>query len=59
MIKTFEKYLGKTLEYKIAPRREGDMARLVAKVEKSKNILGWSTQKNLDDICSSCIHFVN
>lgn len=41
VIKTFEKYLGKKLDYQIAPRRPGDMARLVAKADKALKYLNW------------------
>ena len=42
----------------MAGRRPGDMGRLVAKVEKAKETLGWETKKNLDDICKSCVNFL-
>lgn len=58
VIASFEKFLGYKLEYKLAPRREGDMARLVAVPKKANEKMNWSTKKDLDDICRSCLHFI-
>lgn len=57
VIKCFENALQHKLPFEIAPRREGDMAKLVAKVEKAEKQLGWKTKKTLQDMCDSCVHF--
>ena len=49
-----EKLVGKTIPYKIAPRRSGDPARLVASGEKAKNLLGWQPrQTDIGEIIAS------
>lgn len=47
VIQCFEKGLGQKLNYGLAGRREGDMAKLVARVEKANSELGWKTEKGL------------
>jgi UDP-glucose 4-epimerase len=41
VIKTAEKVVGKRIQYRIASRREGDPATLVASAEKANRVLGW------------------
>ena len=57
VIKCFNNALGHELPFEIAPRREGDMAKLVANVDKAEKKLGWKTRKTLQDMCSSCVNF--
>ena len=59
VIKCFENALGRQLPVKVAPRREGDMAKLVAKVDKAEKELGWKTRMTLQEMCDSCVHFTN
>jgi UDP-glucose 4-epimerase len=49
VIKTFEKVTGEKVSYKIGPRREGDIIQTYAAVDKAKKVLGWQTEKILDD----------
>lgn len=58
VINSFEKFLGYKLNYKVGPRRQGDMARLLAIPKKANEKLNWSTKKDLDDICKSCLNFI-
>jgi UDP-glucose 4-epimerase len=51
MIKCFESVNNIKLNYKLGPRRVGDVAKLVADSSKAKNLLGWSTKKTLKDMC--------
>ena len=51
MVKAFGKASNKNIPYKIAPRRAGDIAKCYADPTYAKEILGWSTTKNLDDMC--------
>ena len=54
VIESARKVTGHSIPSKIAPRRAGDPAKLVASSEKAKNILGWKPiYTNLDDIISS------
>ncbi len=48
-INSFEKMTGLKLNYKIGPRRPGDVEKVYANVDKSNKLLKWSTQLSLDD----------
>ncbi|MBQ7579792.1 MAG: UDP-glucose 4-epimerase GalE [Clostridia bacterium] len=52
LVKAFEKASGVKINYKIAPRRDGDIAVCYADASKAKNELGWTAKKNLDDMCA-------
>lgn len=49
VIKSFEKVSGQKLNYKIAPRREGDVIQAYADTTKSNTDLCWKAQLTLDD----------
>lgn len=49
VIQSFEKVSGKELNYKYAPRREGDVIQAYADTTKANNDLGWKAERNLDD----------
>ena len=51
LVNTFEKVNNIKVNYKIAPRRDGDLAEYYADVEKVYKELGWKTEKTLEDIC--------
>lgn len=53
IITTTERVTGRTVPYDIAPRRAGDPARYFANANKAKRVLGWSSQRSLDDIIAS------
>ena len=53
MIHAFEKACGKTLPYKIAPRRSGDIASCYAAPDKAKNELGWEAKFGIEEMCAS------
>ncbi|WP_047548067.1 UDP-glucose 4-epimerase GalE [Psychroserpens sp. Hel_I_66] len=53
VIKSFENVSGKSLNYKIAPRREGDVISAFADTEKANTKLGWKAQSSLDDAMRS------
>ncbi len=48
-IQTFEKATGAKLEYKIGPRRAGDVEQVYADVTKSRDVLKWQTELSLED----------
>lgn len=52
-VKSFEKVSGKSLNYKIVGRREGDITAAYAETTKANNVLGWKTQLTLDDAMAS------
>ena len=53
IINAFEKSTGEKLNYKIAPRREGDVEQIYGDVSKSKEILGWQTELDLNEMMRS------
>ncbi len=52
IIEAFEKACGFPLNYKIGPRRAGDLARLYSNPTKAREKLGWVAQKTIDDMCA-------
>lgn len=50
IINAFEKVTGKTINYKIAPRRAGDLAECFANPDLALKELYWKVEKNLDDM---------
>ena len=53
VIKAFEKTSGKSLNYKIVPRREGDVTAAYADTTIANKELNWKTEKNLDEALDS------
>lgn len=49
VIKAFEKVSGKQLNYRIGPRRDGDVVKTWANTDKIKNLLGWTPKYSLED----------
>ena len=50
VIHSFEKVSGQKLNYKIGPRRNGDVIAIYANNDKAKNILGWKPVFSLDEM---------
>jgi len=59
MVNAFEKATGKKVSYKIAPRREGDIATCYANPKKAKEELGWSAEKTLEDMCKDSWNYIS
>lgn len=59
MIKAFEAASGKELPYKIAKRRDGDLAEFYADPTKAKNELGWQTELTVDDAMRDTLRFLS
>ncbi|TLX71683.1 UDP-glucose 4-epimerase GalE [Labilibacter sediminis] len=53
MIKSFEKVSGKSLNYKIAPRRAGDIEKIYAETNLANEKLNWKAGLSLDTMISS------
>ncbi|MCC8425427.1 UDP-glucose 4-epimerase GalE [Mucilaginibacter sp. UR6-11] len=53
VIHAFEQSTGQKLNYQIGPRRDGDVEQVWGDVSKSKNILKWQTELNLDVMMQS------
>ena len=58
MVKAFETATGKKVPYKIAPRREGDIATCYADPKRAKEELGWSAEKTLEDMCKDSWNYI-
>ncbi|MEG2053920.1 MAG: UDP-glucose 4-epimerase GalE [Oscillospiraceae bacterium] len=51
VVKAFEKASGKKVEYKIAPRRPGDIAKCYADPKFAREFLGWQAEYGIEDMC--------
>ncbi len=51
MLEAFVRVNGVSVDYKIAPRRPGDIAVCYADISKAERILNWHPQKTLEDMC--------
>lgn len=51
MVKAFVKVNGVSVPYRIAPRREGDIATCYADPSKAAALLGWKAELGLEDMC--------
>ena len=49
LIESFERATGVKVNYKIGPRREGDIEKIWAEPAKANNILGWKANVDIDD----------
>ena len=58
MVKAFENSTGKTVNYRIAPRRAGDIAACYADPKKAREELGWKAEKTLDDMCKDSWRYI-
>lgn len=58
MVKAFEKTTGKKVAYRIAPRRQGDIATCYSDPKKAKEELHWQAEKTLEDMCRDSWHYM-
>ncbi len=59
LVKTFEKVNGIKVNYKIAPRRSGDVAACYADPTYAKEKLNWEAELGIEDMCRDSYNFVN
>lgn len=52
MIKAFEKTSGRTIPYKIGPRRAGDSAKCWASPALAQQLMGWTASRGLEQMCT-------
>ncbi|WP_428629169.1 UDP-glucose 4-epimerase GalE [Sphingopyxis sp.] len=57
MVQTFERVNGVSIPYRIAPRRDGDVASCYASPERAAQELGWTARRDLDAMCASSWSF--
>lgn len=58
MVETFEKVNGVKIPYKIAPRRDGDVASCYADSSLALKELGWKAELGLEEMVSSSYEFI-
>ncbi len=59
IINNFEKVNGIKINYKIAPRRAGDVAACFSNPSKAEKELDWKAEKNIEDMCKDAWNFAN
>lgn len=52
VIRAFERASARSVPYEVQARRPGDIAACYADVNKSRQLLGWSTRHNLEQMCA-------
>ena len=57
MVKAFSKVCGKDIPYKIMPRRPGDIDECYADPTYAYEVLGFKTEKTLDDMCKDAMNW--
>lgn len=58
VVKAFEKATGMQVKYKIAQRREGDIAKCYANPNKAREELNWEAKKDLKDMCKDSWNYI-
>ncbi|MBQ9914949.1 MAG: UDP-glucose 4-epimerase GalE [Clostridia bacterium] len=58
MVKAFSEVNGVKVNYKIAPRRPGDIAECYADPKKAKELLGWEAEFGLEKMCRDAWNFM-
>ena len=58
LVHTFIRATGRDVPFVIGPRREGDLPCVYADARKAKELLGWTTEKTLEDMCRDSWNFV-
>jgi len=53
VIESFERVTGEKLNYRVSPRREGDVVQAYADTKKANEVLGWKARSTLDDAMKS------
>jgi UDP-glucose 4-epimerase len=52
MVRAFERTSGRTVPYRIAPRRPGDIAVCYADPTQAWKVLEWQATKGLEEMCA-------
>ena len=59
LVKAFEKTNNVKVNYKIGPRRPGDIPECYADPSKAEKELGWKAEKGIEDMCRDNWRFIN
>jgi len=57
VVQAFEKASGRSIPYRIAPRRPGDIASCYADPKRAFELLGWQAKLGLEEMCASSWHW--
>ncbi len=57
IVAAYEKATGKKINYKIAPRRPGDIDECYADPAKAAKVLGWSAKYGIDEMCADAANW--
>jgi len=58
MIRGFEKSSGLELPYRVVARRAGDIAACYAETKNAAELLNWTANRSLEEMCASTWHFL-
>ena len=53
IIRAYEKVSGKKIEYKLCPKRSGDVPIIFADIKKAKKVLNWNSKRDIIEMCRS------
>ena len=57
IVHAYEKATGKKINYKIAPRRPGDIDECYADPTKAREVLGWEAELGIEEMCRDSAHW--
>ena len=57
IVKAYEAATGIKINYKIGPRRPGDIDECYANPEKAYKILGWKAENTIEDMCKDAFNW--
>lgn len=57
MVRAFERTSGRRVPYRLTSRRAGDVAECYANSQKAAELLRWTAERGLDDMCASAWQF--
>lgn len=52
VVRAFERASGRSIPFKVIARREGDVAACYADPTRARELIGWSAERGLDDMCN-------
>lgn len=58
IVRAFEKVNNVKVNYKIAPRRAGDIPTCYANAERARTELGWTAELGIEDMCRSAWNYI-
>ncbi|SEQ30659.1 UDP-glucose 4-epimerase GalE [Nitrosomonas ureae] len=59
VVRAYEQASGRSIPYRIAPRRSGDIASCYANPDRAYALLGWRAKLGLDEMCANSWHWQN